>query len=331
MQRGIPLFLLTLLANCLAAATVRAQATMPREISGFARASNTNMPPEGTVVYLQSEMGEIIQQMSPEGSGSFTFPMLSPQIYYVAARAPGYREIRQRADLLSNRRISVHLYLPPDATAPAPQPSPAEAMINERLLRVPDEARKEFEKGNRELVEKKNPRKSIGYFEKAAKLFPAFAEAWHRLGTAHMDLGEWKEAQAALEEAIKQEERFPAAHLALGVAYIQQGNFADAEKPLLRGLEINPGAIEGHYELGRVYWALQRYADAEIHARKTVTLRPQFPAGHVLMGNVLLQKRDGQSALAEFKTYLKLEPSGSFAASTRDVVAKLEKLLSARD
>jgi len=308
-----------------------AQSTMPREIAGFARASNTNQPPQGTVIYLESEMGEIIQQISPEGSGSFSFPMLSPQIYYVAARAPGYREVRHRADLLSNRRVSVQLFLPPDGTAPAPQPSPAEAMINERLLRVPEEARKEFERGNRELVEKKNPRKSIGYFEKAAKLFPAFAEAYHRLGTAHMDLGEWKEAQTALEEAIKQEERFPAAHLALGVAYIQQGNFAAAEKPLLRGLEINPGAIEGHYELGRVYWALQRFAEADVHARKTVTLRPEFAAGHILMGNVYLQKRDGQAALIEFRTYLELEPNGPFSAGTRDVVAKLEKVLAARN
>lgn len=304
------------------ATTVAAQ---QREVAGFVRAANTNQAVEGTIVSLQSDIGEHINQINVEGNGYFSFSSLNPGVYYVAARAPGYKETRSRADLFSSRRVSVHMMLQPDPKAAPPPAVPPAATIDERILRIPEPARKEYQKGNELLMVQKDAKGSIEHFKKALKLFPEFPEAQMLIGTAYMDMKKWSDAQKALEKAIEMDGKLGAAHLALGSCLNAQGNFAAAEKPLLRGLELESNAGPGHWELGRVYWTMQRWPEAETHARKAVELAPALAPAHLLMGNVLLQKRDALGALAQFKEYLRLDPEGPFAATTRDVVGKLER------
>ncbi len=298
-----------------------------REISGSVRSANSNGPIPGATVILESSVGEVIQQMPIEGSGRFSFSGIAPAIYYVTARAPGYRERRERADVYSLVRVSVNITLQPETREP--QPEPPAAKIDARLLRIPEPALKEYEKGNQLLVVKKDPAASIAAFKKALRLYPEFAEAHLLIGTAYMDMRKWAEAKRELEKAIEMDDKLPGAYLALGSCLNALGNYQEAEKPLLRGLELQPDAGPGHWELGRVYWTMQRWADAEAHARKAVELSPALAPAHLLMGNVLLQKRDGAGALQHFREYLRLEPQGPFAAATRDVVSKLEKTLGA--
>jgi len=68
-------------------------------VTGYARAAATNQPVLGTIISLQSGAGEIIQQATIEGGGQFQFQNLRRQVYYVTAKAPGYREATQRVDL----------------------------------------------------------------------------------------------------------------------------------------------------------------------------------------------------------------------------------------
>lgn len=296
------------------------------EVAGFARAADTNQAVTGTVVTLLGDEGQQIQQMNVEGNGYFTFHSLNYGVYVVAARAPGYKETRARANLYGVRRVSLQIFMQRDPNSPISAVPPA-AKIDERLLRIPEPARKEYEKGNELLIVHKDAKGSIEHFRKALKLHPNFPEAQMLIGTAYMDMHRWGDAQKALEKAIEMDSKLAAAHLALGSCLNAQGKAADAEKPLLRGLELQPNAGGGHWELGRVYWTLQRFAEAEAHARKAVELSPSLAPARLLMGNVLLHKRDGAGALAQFREYLRLEPHGPFAAATRDVVAKLEKAL----
>ena len=84
------------------------------EITGYVRVAGHSEPPQGTVVTLQSDAGEIVQQVTPEGSAYFRFTSLRQGIYYVTAKAPGYRATTERADILTTRHASVYLSLLPD-------------------------------------------------------------------------------------------------------------------------------------------------------------------------------------------------------------------------
>ena len=134
----------------------------PRELSGFVR-STDGRPILGATVILETVAGEVLQQISPEGSGRFVFTSLDGGIYYVRVNALGFRERRERADLLSSRRATLYFTMQP---APSPTtgneiaPGPA---VNQRLLRIPEVARKEFEKGQ----DRKSTRLNSSHIQKS--------------------------------------------------------------------------------------------------------------------------------------------------------------------
>ena len=84
---------------------------------------------------------------------------------------------------------------------------------------------------------------------------------------------------------------------------------------------------EGHYEVAKTYWALGRWQDATLHAQKAVALKPDDGPPHVLLGDIALHQRDPQGALDEYHKYLQLDPKGSMAAGTQQMVSRIEQAL----
>ncbi len=334
--RWIWLLLGVLLGHLTYSAPAEAQAkpSRPRppivQIRGLVRYASGQAGPQGVMVMLESERGGLVAQTQTDSQGKFEFPQLNQEVYVVRARHPGYREASQRADLSFSPTAYIVLELQPlpgEKGPPAVPPEGPGAAITLSGSLIPENAQKEYEQGNKLLMESKDPAGSISHFLRAIELYPSYAQAYLFLGTAYMDQNKWKDAQSALEKAIGLDNNLAGAHLALGACLNRQGNFAAAEKPLLHGLELNPAAAEGRYELGRVYWALGRWPEAEPHARKAVELRPDFAPAHALLGNIMLRKRDAPAALQEFKEYLRLDPNGPMAEPVREMVAKIEKAL----
>src|SRR5712691_1620928 len=314
---------LAIVLLCLARPGAALAQSTSADIAGVVCTAGSQPPPQGTVVSIQSDAGEIVQQVTPEGNGRFLFSFLRRAVYYVTAKAPGFTAVSQRADVFSERHVSVYLILVPDKTEIPPRPG---GVVSQRELVVPEGAQKEFDKG-RKLVENKEPEKSLSHFRKAIEIYPSYALAYMYLGLAQMDLRRWKDAESALGKAVELNDKLAAAYLALGACLNLQGNYAAAEKPLVRGLELDAETADGHFELSKTFWALGRWQDAEPHVRKVIALRPEIPVAHHLLGNILLRKRDAPAALQEFREYLRLEPNGPFAPPTREFVAKIEQAL----
>jgi len=310
---------------------VQAPRSAPTFIHGQVRYVQGGAAGQGILITLEGTIGGVFAQVETDSQGKFAFNQLGAGVYFVKMHHRGYQDTSERVDLTTGPTAYVVLTLQPlpGETPPAVPPS-GESSISAQKLSVPSEARKEFEKGQSLLLERKKAESSIPHFLKAIELHDSYANAYLLLGTAHADLNQWKEAQAGFEKAIELDDKLAAAHLALGACLARQGNFAAAEKPLLRGLELNPQAGQGHYELGRTYWALGRWQDAEPHVREAVKFAPSLPPAYVLMGNILLRKRDAPGALKYFKDYLRLEPNGPLAAPTRQMVAKIENVLATR-
>jgi len=91
-------------------------------------------------------------------------------------------------------------------------------------------------------------------FEKAVSIYPKFVEAWLKLGTAYMDLGQWDKAEQALLATIEVDPNAFNAFSALREIYLHQNKLADAEKVLVKGLAIQEQSYLGHLNLARVYW-----------------------------------------------------------------------------
>jgi tetratricopeptide (TPR) repeat protein len=253
------------------------------------------------------------------------------KVYVVSIRFPGYLPAHQIVDLTANPRGYVNFDLRRDTSKDAPN-VPEEGPGGAISAKQPSspEAQAALGKGEELLLEKHDAKGSIEYFKKAVKLDPHFVPGNLLLGTAYMQTGAYAEAQSAFEKAAKIENSNAIALIGIGAALNEQQRWEEAQKPLLRGLELKPDSAEGQYEAARGLWALNRWQEAEPHVLKAIALNKDYPGPHVLMGNIYLRHRNANSALDEYREYLRLDPQGEQAGEVKKMVSKIEKALGQR-
>ena len=297
-----------------------------REITGYVRAAGYSGAPPGTVVQLQLVGGGTDQQVNVDSSGRFQFQPSSGGLYYVVAKAPGYREVSQRVDLITNIRLSVHLNLVPDRDETSPHTNTTPA-VTQRQLQIPEKALKEFERGARELMQSKKPKEALPRFHKAIEIYPDYYEAYELIGTAHMDLQEWAKAEEALKGSLRINGEYAPSLIALGAVYNRQGRFAEALPLLQKAGEIEPDSWLCHLELAQCLLPLGKVAEAEPHARLAHEKNPDFPLVHLAMANLGLAKGDLALGREECDHFLKLVPNGPLAEMVKAKVKEIDALL----
>ncbi|MDW7711389.1 MAG: tetratricopeptide repeat protein [Deferrisomatales bacterium] len=113
-------------------------------------------------------------------------------------------------------------------------------------------------------------------FRRAVDLKPDYSEAWNDLGALYMDQGRYEAAIPAFEAALK------------NVFYATQ------ERALAN--------------LGRSLARVGRTAEAERRLREAVEVAPGFPLAHKFLGELLQDRGDHGSAVAEFDRALRALP-----------------------
>jgi tetratricopeptide (TPR) repeat protein len=252
------------------------------------------------------------------------------KIYVVSAHYPGYRTATQIVDLTASPVGYANIEMRPDSKGSPNTPAPGGGSMISAKQPSSVKAQEQLAKAEELLIQKRDPRKSIDEFKKLLKMEPEYGPGYVLLGTAHMQLEEWGDAQSAFEKATKFDSTNASAYLGIGAAMNQQQEFAQAEKPLRRSLELNPDSAEADYELGRSLWGLKQWEQSEPYARKAIQVDRNFPPAHVLMGNIYLRHRDAHSALTEYQEYLRLDPQGEHAEAVKEMISKIEKALSQR-
>src|SRR5262249_28375671 len=119
-----------------------------------------------------------------------------------------------------------------------------------------------------------------------------------------------------------------AAILTLGEVYWREKRFNDAEQTLLAGLKLDERSWHGYFTLGRLYWDLGDVPKSAAAIGNTLRLKPDFAEAHLMAGNILLRVNQPQRALFEYQEYLKLAPQGEFANQARDMVQKIQQVVS---
>jgi len=107
-------------------------------------------------------------------------------------------------------------------------------------LKIPESARKEFERGKRLLNEKKDQLESIAAFRRAIELYPDYSDAYFLLGTAQMQLNDAKAAEASLRKAIALDAHRTGPYYPLAMLLFGQRRFDDEEELLCRPRNRTP-------------------------------------------------------------------------------------------
>jgi len=284
--------------------------------------------PEGVHVVLEMAEGGNVDDCQTRAGGRCHFTPPSVGIYLVKLKQPGYKEETSRVELVNTEKGYANLTMTPIPGEAPPEPlkDASGATVSAADLAVPDNAKKEFDAAQKSL-DAKDYDSGIAHLRRAIDMYGNFPQAYATLGAAYLEQKKYTDAQAALQKAVELDPKAAGAYIELGATLNQLKDYPGAVTALSKGLELNPDVPAGQYELAKAYMAQQQWQSAEPCLRKVIAAQPDMAGAHVMLGNVLLKKGDGQGALTEFQTYLKLDPDGPSAAGVREVIPKIEAFL----
>jgi tetratricopeptide (TPR) repeat protein len=146
--------------------------------------------------------------------------------------------------------------------------------------------------------------------QSVAAVDPRNARAQNVLGRIEFYRGEFVPAIRDLQASVAQEDDFETAYI-LGVAYLQAKRFADGQKLFQRLQQTMGDSAALHVLFGRAYTIGHFPESAAAEFRKAIQLDPKYPRAHALLGYSILEFRGEEAypqARVEFERELKLHP-----------------------
>jgi tetratricopeptide (TPR) repeat protein len=233
-----------------------------------------------------------------------------------------YEPVEQTVDR-TTARSGVMIFLKRIAKSPFEK----DAAVSVRDLKVPDKARREFEKGYQRLA-KSDLDGGLKQLKKAVDVYPGYYDAYYQIGLADMHLTRWDDAESALHKAIELGDgRHAQPYLALGALYCQRKAFADAEGVLHRALEIEANSSQGYLFLGQAVYGLNRLDEAEKHAQAALARNSNEASAYLLLANVHIKKNNYALVQNDLDAYLKLKPTGPHSDQARATLAEMQQVL----
>ncbi len=203
----------------------------------------------------------------------------------------------------------------------------AEAMntIPAIRLKIPDNARKEFEKGSK-AMEEQRWQESRKHFQAAVDLYPDYDLAYNGLGVACSQLNDTPAARKAFLKATELNDKFPGAQRNLARILLSEHNYHEVASLLNRSLNVEPTNAWALTNAAYAELELHRFKEAAAHALRVHGLPHDGLANaHVIAGYALEALGQQQEAAEQWKLYLKEDPKGPNAKRAQDAVARLTK------
>ena len=177
-------------------------------------------------------------------------------------------------------------------------------------LKIPDNARKEFEKGSRAL-EDKNWASGREHFQAAIALYPDYDLAYNGLGFASSQLADIGAATQAFRKAIQLNDKFAGAQRNLARIMLSEHNYVEAALLLSQSLAVEPADPWALTNAAYAELQLHRFKEAADHATRVHALPHQgLSNAHVIAAYALDALGQRPEAIAQWKQYLEEDPKG---------------------
>jgi tetratricopeptide (TPR) repeat protein len=185
--------------------------------------------------------------------------------------------------------------------------APAAAIIRlqEALAQFPRSAKLWFALGVAHFKNRKHEDAATA-FQHAIEFDSKFAPALAYLGMTYDEMGQYTEAIAFYERAVKADDNLAAAHYLAGDGLLRQTSpdFARAEAHLSRAVALDPGFPPARLTLAKLYSRLDRPAEAATQLEHLVAAYPNLAEAQYQLGRVYMRLKrteEAQKALAAFK------------------------------
>jgi tetratricopeptide (TPR) repeat protein len=287
-------------------------------LSGQVRTADNSPLPQEVRVRLETDGGALSAQQIVSADGRFRFLTVQGNSYRIVVIAKGFETVHQEVGEEWGADHSPTIYLVPSGKKDAPS---TEAATD---LAAPMQARKEYEKGSREL-ESGNLQEARKHLEKAVAEDPCYARAQTGLGVTLGMQHQLAAAESAFHNSIKCDGGYLEAYLQLAILLKGQKKYKDCETVLEQGLRRFPGEWRLHYQLGNAKDGSGDYEAAEREFLTAQTLNAELPTEfHLRLADLYRNWKKYDKARAEIETYLRLDPHGSMAELARQMMQQFE-------
>jgi len=118
----------------------------------------------------------------------------------------------------------------------------------------------------------------------------------------------YKDAEAALRQALAEDPNYARAHALLALALYRQDRDAEALQQAQNAVGLAPDESFNHYMLALALLALDRVDEGETAITEALRLDPEDPDYHATSCNVYIQRKDWPKALKAAETGLRFDP-----------------------
>jgi Tfp pilus assembly protein PilF len=183
-------------------------------------------------------------------------------------------------------------------------------VVSITTLAAPKNARRAFEKGRRELMNKK-PAEALKEFQRAVDLYPEYSVAWCELGRLQMEAKRADAAAASFRTAIKADARVVPPYLYLSLLQARAGQWNESAATSKRALALDPYNLPEAYVLNAIANYNTGHLDAaekSARAAERIDADHRRPKAWLLLGIILEERREYAAAADQLRLYLQYAP-----------------------
>jgi Tfp pilus assembly protein PilF len=82
--------------------------------------------------------------------------------------------------------------------------------------------------------------------------------------------------------------------------------------------------VDEDLSVAKFYLNDENYQGAYLRAKDAVNIQPEYSAAHFVLAEIAQKMKKKDEAIAEFQTYLKLDPDGEKAKAAKKALADLQ-------
>lgn len=277
-------------------------------------------------VLLQSAQGGTVAEIFTNNEGKATFQGVRPGTYVIRIRGIDIKETVTDVFTIDSFERSHHEYVRAvPLGAEGANESKLGALSVTELQAVPENARKEFEKGNEALAHGDHVN-AIEHLRKAASLYPKFVRAYNNLAAAYMKTRDFSHAHEALDEALQADSENPLTKANLIRLALLEHKYTEAIPMVQSALAKDPNNGEFLFLMCEAQFFSGKYGRALIFARKAYNTPQHSEMAHIFAGRSLEAMYRHDEARAEYSGLLQESPGAPEAAEASRSLTRLENV-----
>ena len=157
-------------------------------------------------------------------------------------------------------------------------------------------------------IHRQNPATARPYLEEAVRLQPERADYLLQLGVCHLELDDYRRAEAALRRGLEVKPGDRDLLNNLSIVLTLEERYEEAESTLAEILAADPGFAEAHNNLALCLLYQNRYDEAELQVRKALELEPGLRDARLTLSSLFVDTERFAEASVILKDLLDENP-----------------------